>query len=108
MADATVRPAAPSDAAEIARIQLDTWRTAYADLLPETVLAELDPDEAERTWRQPIEQGAAQVFVEAGGGWLVGLGAAGPPPEEETAGADGTPAKDSAPVTLVSTLLVEP
>lgn len=112
MADATVRPAAPSDAAEIARIQLDTWRSAYADLLPPTVLAELDAgearQEAELTWRQTVEQGPAQVFVAVEGGWLVGFCAAGPAPEDETAGADGTPAKDSATVALVSTLLVEP
>jgi GNAT superfamily N-acetyltransferase len=108
MADATIRPAEPSDAAEIARLQLDTWRTAYADLLPEAVLAELDPGEAELTWRQTIEQGPAQVFVAFESEWLVGFCAAGPAPEDETASADGSPAKDSATVALVSTLLVEP
>ena len=108
MADATVRPAEPSDAAEIARIQLDTWRVAYADLLPPEVLAGLDAGEAELTWRQTVEQGPAQVFVAVEGDWLVGFCAAGPAPEDETAGADGSPAKDSATVALVSTLLVEP
>jgi GNAT superfamily N-acetyltransferase len=107
MADATVRPAEPADAAEIARIQLDIWRTAYAELLPEQVLAGLDAGEAALTWRQTIEQGPAQVFVAVEGDWLVGLCAAGPAPEDETAGADGAPAKDSATVALVSTLLVE-
>jgi L-amino acid N-acyltransferase YncA len=108
MADATVRPAAPSDAAEIARIQRDIWRTAYADLLPEQVLAELDAEEAGQIWRQTVEQGPAQVFVATEGDFLVGFCAAGPAPEDETAGADGAPAKDSATVALVSTLLVEP
>ena len=108
MADATVRPATLSDAAEIARIQLDVWRTAYADLLPAAVLAELDAGEAELTWRQTVEQGPAQVFVAVEAEWLVGFCAAGPAPEDETAGADGTPAKDSATVALVSSLLVEP
>lgn len=108
MADATVRPAAPADAAEIARIQLDTWQTAYADLLPEPVLAGLDAGEAELTWRQTIEQGPARVFVAIEGEWLVGFCAAGPAPEEEAASADGLPAKDSATVALISTLLVEP
>jgi GNAT superfamily N-acetyltransferase len=108
MADATVRPAEPTDATEIARIQLDTWRAAYADLLPAEVLAGLDADEAALTWRQTVEQGPAQVFVAVEGGWLVGLCAAGLAPEDETAGADGEPAKDAATVALVSTLLVEP
>jgi len=108
MADATVRPAVPSDAPAIARIQLDTWRAVYADLLPPEVLAGLDAGEAELTWRQTVEQGPAQVFVAVEGDWLVGFCAAGPAPEDETAGADGSPAKDSATVALVSTLLVEP
>ncbi|HEY0452350.1 GNAT family N-acetyltransferase [Actinophytocola sp.] len=108
MADATVRPAVPADAADIARLQLDTWRAAYADLLPAAVLAELDPEETSLTWRQTIEQGPAQVFVALEGDWLVGFVAAGPAPEDETASADGSPAKDSATVALVSTLLVEP
>ena len=34
MAEVSVRPARPEDAAEIARIQVDTWRIAYAEVLP--------------------------------------------------------------------------
>jgi GNAT superfamily N-acetyltransferase len=108
MADATVRAAEPSDAAGIARIQLDTWRAAYADLLPAEVLADLDAEETELVWRQTVEQGPAHVFVAVEGDWLVGFCAAGVAPEDETAAADGTPAKDSATVALVATLLVEP
>ncbi|MPZ81475.1 MAG: GNAT family N-acetyltransferase [Actinophytocola sp.] len=108
MADATVRPAVPADAPEIARLQLDTWRDAYASLLPPEVLASIDTGETEETWRKTIEQGPARVFVALEGDWLVGFVAAGPAPADETASADGSPAKDSAAVTLVSTLLVEP
>jgi GNAT superfamily N-acetyltransferase len=108
MADATVRPAEPTDADEIARIQVDTWRAAYADLLPAAILDGLDAAEAALTWRQTIEQGPAQVFVAREGDWLVGFCAAGLAPEDETAAADGSPAKDSATVALVSTVLVEP
>lgn len=108
MADATVRPAAPADAREIARLQLDTWRDAYAALLPAEVLAGLDAEETAPTWRTTIEQGPARVFVALEGDWLVGFVAAGPAPAEETAAADGSPAKDAATVALVSALLVEP
>src|SRR3954447_12973317 len=101
MADATVRLAEPSDAAEIARIQLDIWHTAYANLLPAEVRAGLDAGAAELTWRQTVEQGPAQVFVATEGGRVVGFCAAGPAPEDETAAADGSPAKDSATVALV-------
>src|ERR1700741_5380204 len=105
MADASVRPAEPAGAGEIARIQLDTWRAAYADLLPAAIFDERDVGEAELTWRQTVEQGPAQVFVAVEGGWLVGFCAAGPAPEDETASADGSPAKDSATVALVSSRL---
>lgn len=103
-----MRPAVPSDAEEIARIQLETWWAAYADLLPAEVLDALDPDEAALTWRQTIEQGPAQVFVATEGTHLVGFCAAGPSPQDETADAAGVPAKDVETVALVSTLLVEP
>jgi GNAT superfamily N-acetyltransferase len=108
MAEATVRPAVPADAAEIARIQLETWRAAYQDLLPAEVLDALDPAEAEATWRHTIEQGPARVFVAAEGQWHVGFIAAGASPQDESADADGTPVPDADHVALVATLLVEP
>jgi GNAT superfamily N-acetyltransferase len=108
MAEATVRPAEPHDAAEIARIQLTTWRAAYRDLLPTEVLDALDAGEAEATWRHTIEQGPARVFLATEGSWHVGFCAAGAAPQDESAGADGTPAPDTDQVALVSTLLVEP
>jgi GNAT superfamily N-acetyltransferase len=108
MAEATVRPAELSDADEIARIQLTTWRSAYRDLLPADVLDGLSADDAAQTWRQTISQGPAQVFVATEGTWHVGFCAAGPAPQEESAGADGTPVPDADEVALVSTLLVEP
>lgn len=108
MAHANVRPAEPTDAGEIARIQLDTWRAAYRDLLPDEVLAGMDAGEVERTWLRTIEQGPAAVFVATESRWLVGFCAAGPAPEDETADAAGRPAPDAGTVALVSTLLVEP
>ncbi|WP_459718090.1 N-acetyltransferase family protein [Actinophytocola sp. KF-1] len=112
MAEATVRPAEPSDAEEIARIQLGTWRAAYTDLLPAEVLAALDGDEAAgeaaATWGHTIEQGPARVFVAFEGRWCVGFCAAGPAPQDESADAAGVPVPDADRVALVSTLLVEP
>lgn len=108
MAEATVRPAEPSDAAEIARIQLATWRSAYTDLLPAEILDALDADDAAATWRHTIEQGPARVFVAFEGQWCVGFCAAGQAPEDESAEATGVPVPDAEHVALVSTLLVEP
>ncbi|HEU5475042.1 MAG TPA: GNAT family N-acetyltransferase [Actinophytocola sp.] len=108
MAEADVRIADPADAAEIARIQLSTWRTAYAEVLPAEVLAGLDETAAAEQWRHTIRHGPAAVFVATEGSWLVGIGAAGPAPEAESADASGAPPADAASVALVSALLVEP
>lgn len=108
MADADVRVAEPADAAEIARIQVTTWRTAYADMLPADVLDNLDIAETERNWRDTLTEGPASVLVATEGRWMVGFCAGGFAPEQEAVAADGTAPPDIATVALVSSLLVEP
>ena len=105
MAEASVRPAIPSDAAEIARIQRDTWRAAYADLLPAEVLSGLDNTDA---MRKLVEEGTATVHVAIEGDWTVGFCVVGPAPDSEVAEADGSLPADAASTGLVATLLVEP
>ncbi|MBP2338410.1 GNAT family N-acetyltransferase [Saccharothrix coeruleofusca] len=106
MADAAVRTAGPEDVAEIARIHRDTWRTAYADLLPPEVLADLDVSRTAPRWAEAVAHG--QVLVATEGRWIVGFCLAGLAPDEEVAAADGTLPEDAATTALVSTLLVEP
>jgi GNAT superfamily N-acetyltransferase len=108
MAKADVRVAKPQDAAEIARIQVDTWRAAYADLLPPDVLAGLDAKTAELSWLDTVEGGVASVYVATEGPWIVGFCTAGPAPAGEVALADGSMPADAATVGLVGTILVEP
>ena len=55
MAISGVRPARSADAAEIARIQLSTWRTAYTKVLPPPVLDGLDEAAAARSWLEAIQ-----------------------------------------------------
>jgi GNAT superfamily N-acetyltransferase len=108
MAEAAVRAARDEDIAEIARIQVDTWQTAYAELLPPTLLAELDVTEAADAWRHALTHGPARLFVATEGAWTVGFCAMGPAPADEVAGPDGTTPADADRVALVGTLLVEP
>jgi GNAT superfamily N-acetyltransferase len=108
MAEAAVRTAQPGDIAEIARIQVETWRAAYADLLPEEVLAALDTEEIANIWRQTITDGDATVYVATEGKWIVGFCAAGPAPAAEVADAEGNEPADAATTGLIGTLLVEP
>ena len=106
MADATVRPATPDDVAEIARIHRDTWRTAYAELLPAEVLDGIDVEESRQAWAEAVEH--AHVFVANEGDWTVGFCVAGSAPEQEVVNADHSLPDDAATVGQISTLLVEP
>jgi GNAT superfamily N-acetyltransferase len=105
-ADASVRPARPADAADIARIQLVTWRTAYRSMLPATVLDDWDDERSTAAWRtaaaSPPTPGHG-LLVAREGETPVGFVAFGPP--ELTAGERSHPA---GPTTELSTLLVEP
>ena len=47
-----VRAARESDAAAVARIQVECWRTDYAGIIPDEVLAELTSEEAAGRWRE--------------------------------------------------------
>ncbi len=105
-ADASVRPALPGDATDIARVQVVTWRTAYRSLLPAAVLDDWDAEAAEASWRSAISSPptpAHGVLVALERNSVVGFAAFGPP---ELA-ADERP-DPAGPTTEVSTLLVEP
>jgi GNAT superfamily N-acetyltransferase len=105
-ADASVRPAFPDDAAEIARIQEVTWRTAYGDALPAAVLEEWDADAATASWRTAITAPPTPghgVVVALERNDVVGFAAFGP--AELTAGEQPDPA---GPTAELVALLVEP
>jgi GNAT superfamily N-acetyltransferase len=113
MALGYVRPARPEDAAEIARIQLATWRVAYRRMLPKHVLDNLDEAYLGRRWSAAIEAPPSErhrvlVAVEqAERSYLVGFAAAGP--ADEQALAPDEPADRFGPtVAAVTDLLVEP
>lgn len=105
MADVSVRPAVAGDASELARIQIDTWRLAYADLLPAPVLAGLSLAEAEASWAQAITAAPTarhRVLVAMEQQWRVGFVAFGPAAERE----DNDPEPDT--TIAVGPVLVEP
>jgi len=105
-ADASVRPALPQDAAEIARIQVVTWRTAYRATLPAAVLDEWDADAATASWRTAVTSPPTPghgVVVALERNTVVGFAAYGP--AELSSGEEPAPA---GPTVEVGTLLVEP
>jgi GNAT superfamily N-acetyltransferase len=105
MADVSVRPARADDAAEIGRIQIDTWRTGYANLLPEEVLDALSSEHAEAAWRDAVLEPPSpkhHVLVAQEQQWTVGFAAIGPAEDLEP----GDPSPET--TLAVNPLLVEP
>ena len=89
-----MRPARPEDAERVARVQLSTWRTAYASFLPADAL-EVPEDQAAALWLRAIELPPTpqhRVLVAMDAAELVGFAAS-------------EPADDAV---ELSTLLVEP
>lgn len=105
MADVSVRPAGREDAPEIARIQIETWRTAYAEVLPTAFVDGLDPDAVVAAWTSAITEPpspAHRVLVALEQQWRVGFVAVGPAGDLEES--DPDPAATAA----IATILVEP
>lgn len=113
MALGYVRPALVEDAADIARIQVATWRYAYRRMLPRNVLDALDEDWMTGRWRAaigepPTPRHRVLVAVEqAATDYLVGFAAAGPADEEARTPEEPADALDER-VAAVTDLLVEP
>ncbi len=102
MVDVSVRPARPEDVAEIARIQLTTWRTAYAAVVPAHILARLTEDDISSSWVAAVSSPPAprhHVLIALENNTPVGFAAVGPADEQGL---------DPATTFLLSTLLVEP
>ncbi|MHA6793336.1 GNAT family N-acetyltransferase [Pseudonocardia bannensis] len=98
MAIAAVRAAVAQDVDEIVRIQVGTWRTAYAEIVPTAAIEQLTGPEARRAWAAAVDAGEGfHVLVATEGEWTVGFCAAAHYTGGDTAG-----------LAEISTLLVEP
>lgn len=105
MADVSVRTARAEDVPEIARLQVDTWRTAYTAILPSAVLDGLSPEVAEAAWRQAVSTPPSarhHVLVAFEQDWRVGFTAVAPADDLEP----GDPEPET--TAIVGPLLVEP
>lgn len=102
MADVSVRTAGGDDVAEIARIQVLTWQTAYERLLPPEVLQAATPELVTDRWQAAVTQPPSpqhHVLVATEQSvTVVGFVAFGPSTDED---ADDTTAE-------IATMLVEP
>lgn len=107
MAQPGVRVATGEDVEILTTLHRDTWRVAYAELLPQEVLDGLGGPESMQVWAATV-QGGATVLIAHEGDADIGFCVAGPAPAEEVAAADGTLPPDADTTALISTLLVEP
>lgn len=76
-----IRKASPEDAGGMARVRVDTWRQAYAGLLPDGVLASLSVSRTAELWRKNIlehpEPGMFALVAENVDGEVIGILIAG-------------------------------
>ena len=58
-----VRCATTADASAIARVQVETWRSAYSGIVPQEFLAALDVGERMAMWQKVLGGDDSHVFV---------------------------------------------
>jgi hypothetical protein len=77
----TVREAVPADACAIARVHVDSWRTTYRGIVPDSVLSQLSYEEREPMWQGILDAAEGQAFVYVAvdeSGQIVGFASGGP------------------------------
>jgi len=80
----TIRAATPDDAPRIAQVDVTSWQGAYAGLLPDDYLAELDPQVRAQRWLSALSPGArSTVLVAEQGGTTLGFASFGPSSDED-------------------------
>ncbi len=80
-ANIQIRPATPEDAASIARVHVDSWRSTYAGIVPAEYLAGLSYRNRESHWKDLLtadRPGTSYFVAETDAGGIVGFANAGP------------------------------
>ena len=75
-----IRPALPGDADAVARVHVESWRSAYRGLLPAEYLAGLTVEDRAPRWRERLRHIGARedVITAVRGGTIVGFASSGP------------------------------
>jgi GNAT superfamily N-acetyltransferase len=76
-----IRAAQPADAAAIAKVHVDSWRTTYRGIVPDDFLATLSYEQRTHMWRSILSQSPPTSFVyvaEESGGQVIGFASGGP------------------------------
>jgi ribosomal protein S18 acetylase RimI-like enzyme len=81
MTEIIIRPAHVEDAPGIARVHVDSWRTAYKGILPDEALANLSYEQREHVWAETLSDSERKNFgfvAEDEQGQIVGFVVGGP------------------------------
>jgi GNAT superfamily N-acetyltransferase len=75
MTETIIRPATPADAAAIADVRVNAWRTTYRGMIPAAYLAAMKVEDSAALWEKILAAGpnATSVFVAANEGGIVGF-----------------------------------
>jgi ribosomal protein S18 acetylase RimI-like enzyme len=73
----TIREATPADAAGIARVHVESWRTTYPGIMPQEHLDALSVADRERTWQdilnRPDADGSCTFVAQTESGEIIGF-----------------------------------
>ncbi|WP_263729227.1 GNAT family N-acetyltransferase [Cellulomonas sp. SG140] len=89
--EVVVRPADVHDASGIAEVHVRSWQEAYAGIVPDSYLADLDPHERAPVWADLLSRGPAddvRTWVAVVGDRIVGFASLGPGRDEDSRRAD--------------------
>ena len=77
MNDITIRSATPADAAAIAQVRVDAWRTTYKGMIPDAYLAAMKVEDSTVLWTKVLAAGpnSSSVFVAENADGVVGFAA---------------------------------
>lgn len=64
---ASIRTAAIEDAASISRVQVETWKTTYRGIVPESYLAGMSVDQRTPRWREHLSTAEHTLVAECDG-----------------------------------------
>lgn len=81
----TIRPATPADADAIAEVHVSAWRCAYAGLIPQAYLDELDAGQFSASWHHSLSEPRAEniIVTTDASGAIVGFCVYGPSRDED-------------------------
>jgi ribosomal protein S18 acetylase RimI-like enzyme len=84
----SLRQARPSDAADLARIYIESWQDTYAGILPHSLLAAMSIKTHTARWQSQLQTPGSVIVVEDGNHGVVGLASLGGA-RDSTLGFDG-------------------